>query len=434
MNPLRLCAPSLSIVALLASATLSPSLAEGPRAGTARIDVTPEKPVTLAGYSSRTNLSHGVHDPLSARAMAFEQDDKRLLLISLDNLGFYNGTAEPLREAILAECKLQPSDLFLCAIHTHSAPTLTLDPAKGHSNNVEYTRTLQSKLVKVAREAFDRMAPVQLGVGSGASPVGSNRREVVRDNAGGTRIVLGRNPSLPIDREVQVLKLTRADRNELAGVLFAYATHSTSLGPRNHLISGDVHGLAAQFLEKYLGAGIVTPEFAGASGNIDPWYRVLPEFNTTNGWIPEPVMLGTLLGQEVAHVLRGIQKPVTNSVIKSAIKTVSLPGKPRGDTQATAANTTTPLVVTVGCVGDIAFVGMGGEVFTEIGLAIKAASPFGNTFILTHCNGAAGYLPIRSAYPEGGYEVQSSSFGPGADEQVIEEAKRMLVELRRAKN
>ena len=44
---------------------------------------------------------------------------------------------------------------------------------------------------------------------------------------------------------------------------------------------------AEQFLEKYLGAGVVPPGFAGASGNVDPWFRILPGFNTTNGWIPE---------------------------------------------------------------------------------------------------------------------------------------------------
>ncbi|MBI4663987.1 MAG: neutral/alkaline non-lysosomal ceramidase N-terminal domain-containing protein [Verrucomicrobia bacterium] len=434
MNLRLFSAACVTIAVLLSSPPVFRASAEGLRAGTAKIDITPDKPVTLAGYASRTNLSRGVHDPLSARATAFEQDGQRMVLLSLDLLGFYNGTAEPLREAILSACRLQPSDLFLSAIHTHSAPTPSLDLQRGHSNNVEYTRSLQGKLVEVTRQALERMAPMQVGVGSGSSPVGANRREVVRDNSGNTRIVLGRNPSLAIDREVQVLKLTRSGSDELAGVLFAYATHSTSLGPRNYLISGDVHGLAAQFLEKHLGPGVVAPPFAGASGNIDPWYRVLPEFNTTNGWIPEPVLLGTLLGEEVAHVLKGMRKPATSGAIKTAIKTVALPGKPRGEAPAGATAPATPLVVTVGCVGDTAFVGLGGEIFTEIGLAIKAASPFPHTFILTHCNGAAGYLPIRSAYPEGGYEVQSSSFAPGADEQVIEEVKRMLAELRKAHN
>ena len=72
--------------------------------------------------------------------------------------------------------------------------------------------------------------------------------------------------------------------------------------------------------------------------------------------------------------------------------------------------------------------------FNEIGKAIKTASPFPRTFVFTHCNGAAGYVPTSLSYPEGGYEVQSSAFAPGADDRLADEAKRMLTELRSAKD
>ena len=426
---LLLCAGGLLLTVSLSFAQHGPL-----RAGASRIEITPTLPVMLAGYESRKELSRGVHDPLSARAVAFEQGSNHLVLVSIDNLGFYNATAEPLRQAVLDACRLRPSELFLCAIHTHSAPTLTLNPEKGHSNNVEYTKWLQGKLVEVVRSALERLAPAQVGVGSGSSPVGANRREVVQDDTGKTKIVLGRNPSLLTDREVQVLKITRTDRDELAGVLFAYSTHSTSLGPRNYLISGDVHGLAEQFLEKYLGAGVVTPGFAGASGNVDPWFRVLPGFNTTNGWIPEPVLLGTMLGEEVAQVQSGMRKWSTNGPIRTAIQNLDLPRKPNSEPLTSAAESPASFVMTVGRVGDVAFVGLGGEAFNEIGLAIKKASPFPYTFVFTHCNGAAGYVPTSPSYPEGGYEVQSSAFAPGADDRLADEAKRMLTELRSAKD
>jgi len=403
--------------------------ADGLRAGVAEIDITPTLPVILAGYESRTNLSQGVHDPLSARAVAFEQNGQRLVLLSIDNLGFYNGTADPLRKAILEACRLKPSALFMCAIHTHSAPTLTLNAEKGHANNVAYTKTLQGKLAAVVEQALGRLAPVQIGVGSGSSPVGVNRRQVVQDTAGKSKIILGRNPSAMTDREVQVLKLARADRNELVAVLFVYATHSTSLGPKNYIVSGDIHGLAAQFLEKYLGPGVVAPEFAGASGNIDPWVRVLPEFRTNNGWVPEPVLMGTMLGEEVARVLDGIQTAAMNGPIKTLFSTIELPGKSRGETQA-SANLPAPLNISVGRVGDIAFVGLGGEVFNELGQTIKSASPFRYTLVFTHCNGAGGYVPTQPSYTEGGYEVQSSRFAPGAGEQLAEEAVRLLQKLK----
>lgn len=395
------------------------------------MDITPSQPVLLSGYASRTQPSQGVHDPLSARAVAFEQDGQRLLLISTDLIGFYGGTAEPLRQAVLRACQLQPPELLLCAIHTHSAPTPTLDAEKGHPNNVKYTHALQDKLVAVARLAFERMTPARVGVGIGHSPVGANRRETVRDKAGRTRIVLGRNPAAPTDREVQVLKLVRAEEEALLGVVFAYATHSTSLGPRNHLISGDVHGLAEQFLEKHLGADVVAPAFAGASGDIDPWYRVLPEFNTTNGWMPEPVLLGTLLAEEVAHVLRKIEASAATGPVRAAMQTLELPGKPRGETQSTATSATAPFLISVGCVGEVALVGLGGEVFNAIGQAIKQASPFPHTFVFTHCNAAGGYLPTRASYAEGGYEVQSSPFAPGAAEQVVDATTRLLHTLRK---
>jgi len=420
---------AVSFVTLLA--VLGPGAAAGGelRAGCARRDITPLQPVTLAGYASRKELSRDVHDPISARAAAFEQGAQRLVLLSVDNCGFYNGTAAPFRNAILEACSLKPADLFMCAIHTHSAPALALNTERGHSNNVEYTRMLQAKLVETVRTALDRMAPAQIGFGLGSCPVGANRREVVRDQDGTTHIVLGRNPWLPIDREVQVLKLARAGQNQVEGAVFAFATHSTALGPRNYLISGDVHGLAEQFLERHLGGDVVAPGFAGASGNIDPWFRVAPGFKSDNGWVPGPVLLGSFLGEEVAQVLEAIQGFETNTAIKTSLKVVDLPAKAPKEAQP-SASPTLPFTITVGCIGDLAFVGLGGEVFNEIGKAIKSASPFRQTFILTHCNGAAGYVPTRACYPEGGYEVQSSPFAPGADEVLFQEATSLLKQLR----
>jgi hypothetical protein len=400
----------------------------GLRAAAARIDVTPEQPVVLAGYASRTNLSAGVHDSLSARALAFEEDGRRLVLVSLDNLGFYNDTAGPLRQAILEKCQLEPSELFLCAIHTHSAPLLTLNAAKDHPNNVAYTKALGGKLAEVVRTALDRLVPAEIGVGSGSSPVGVNRREVVKGEDGKANIVLGRNPSVLTDREVQVLKVVSLGRDQPAALLFAYATHSTSLGPKNYQVSGDIHGLAAQFLENYFGEDMVAPEFAGASGNIDLWVRVLPGFKSGNGWVSETVLMGTLLAEEVAHVGEGIRAAETNCPIKTAWKTILLPAKPKGET-GDSVDGTASIAITVARLGGVAFVGFGGEVFNELGTAVKSASPFRPTFIFTHCNGAAGYVPTRPSYSEGGYEVQSSAFAPGDGEQLAEEAVRMLKEL-----
>jgi neutral ceramidase len=292
--PVVLCVLSLLIVLWIASPSPAGNAA-ALKAGAAKIDITPDKPVNMSGYAARKGLSTGVHDPLSARAVAFEVGGKRLVLISTDIIGYYEDVANYMRNALMAEFNLQPSELFLCAIHTHSAPTPTLSRERAHANNVEYTEGLKPKLIEITRKALANMEPVKLGVGVGSCPVGANRRELRVTNSGESSIVLGRNPYGTTDKEVLVMKVAKADGAPLA-VMFDYATHGTSLGTANLTISGDVPGLAEQFVEKILGADVVAPIFVGASGNIDPWFRVLPKINEEPGWIPEPVLLGTFLG------------------------------------------------------------------------------------------------------------------------------------------
>ena len=171
-----------------------------------------------------------------------------------------------------------------------------------------------------------------------------------------------------------MLGLVRPGASGVAGLIFAHNTHSTALGPRNNSVSGDVHGLAAQFLENYYGPAVIATGFAGASGNIDPWYRVLSGFKTNNGWIPEPILLGTLLGEEVVHVIDGTGTAVTNATIRTASKTITVPAKSGDEDSTTGA--TASMIITVARLGEIAFVGWGGEVFNEIGKAVKEKSPF----------------------------------------------------------
>lgn len=398
------------------------------RAGVARTDITPDKPIKMAGYGSRTQLSEGVHDPLSARVVAFENDGRRLVLVSTDLIGFYSGTADHFRKIILEKFDLEPGELFLSSVHTHAGPGLTIDKENGHANNLEYTSKLEGTLVKLIGEALDDMGPVRIGTGVGYSPVGINRRELLFDSTGNSQIKLGRNPCGPTDKEVLVTKLARPD-GEVVAALFDYATHGTCLGGKNLIVSGDVLGLAEQFAEKILGEDVIVAGFAGASGNIDPWFRVLPAINTEPGWIPEPVLLGTLLGEEIVHVFRDIDETGDGGRIGTDFVALELPGKPRSEDKIEKDHPPTVLNITVARIGDIGFVGLGAEVLTEIGMSIKAASPCKHTFVITHCNGAASYIAPEHLHIEGGYEIKSSPFAPHAAEIAVKRAVKMLHEM-----
>jgi neutral ceramidase len=81
--------------------------------------------------------------------------------------------------------------------------------------------------------------------------------------------------------------------------------------------------------------------------------------------------------------------------------------------------------------GDVAMVGCNIEPFCEIGMAIKKRSPFAMTFVCGYTNGRMAYMPTRTEWSKGGYEVENSPFGEDAAETLIEWIVRELCGLRR---
>jgi hypothetical protein len=78
---------------------------------------------------------------------------------------------------------------------------------------------------------------------------------------------------------------------------------------------------------------------------------------------------------------------------------------------------------------DVAIVTLPGEVFVELGLAIKRASPFETTLVVELANAAPGYIPTSKAFAEGSYETVNSRVVPGSGEDLVKVAAQLLNEL-----
>jgi len=74
----------------------------------------------------------------------------------------------------------------------------------------------------------------------------------------------------------------------------------------------------------------------------------------------------------------------------------------------------------------VAWVSLPGEIFVQLGLAIKDASPFAVTSIHELANGSIGYVPTRQAYSQGNYEVISARCGQGSGEMMVDSAIAQL--------
>jgi hypothetical protein len=63
--------------------------------------------------------------------------------------------------------------------------------------------------------------------------------------------------------------------------------------------------------------------------------------------------------------------------------------------------------------GDEAIVGTPGEIFSEIGAAVREASPAATTIFAGYCGGVLGYVSTPEEYAFGGYEPAVSHRGYG---------------------
>jgi len=83
-------------------------------------------------------------------------------------------------------------------------------------------------------------------------------------------------------------------------------------------------------------------------------------------------------------------------------------------------------------IGDVAIVGVPGELFTQLGLDIKNLSPFRYTYVAELANDYIGYLPDITGFKLGGYQVWTgyhSYVEPGTGERIVDEIVAMLKEL-----
>jgi hypothetical protein len=419
------------------------------KVGLAQIKITPERPVQMSGYASRTKPFEKVAADLYAKALVLEDSDgHRAVIVTSDLLGFPAEVAEPICERLQKKIGLKREQILLNSAHTHAGPLLRLkapakdDPTAAEAlRTIEYTRHLQDKVVEVVAQAAEHLQPAKLSWGGGVANFVMNRREFTPNG-----IILGNNPRGLADRSVPVLRIDSADGKPLA-VLFGAATHNTTLGPDNYEICGDYAGYAQTYIqEKY--PKVQAMFMLGCAGDSNPYPRGTMEIARKHG---------QTLGEEVCRVLDGKLRPVKGP-LQIAFARVDLPlqtGLSREELQKLAKDKrnaksfcatemlamldrgekladhyTSPLTVwQFG--GDMTLVGLSGEVVVDyVTLLEKALGP-NQLWIAAYCNDVFGYLPSARVASEGGYETRglysggAGYFDPKADEVVVRNVREL---------
>lgn len=412
------------------------------KVGVAEVNITPPVGVSQAGYSSRTEVSKGIHDELYAKAISFESNGSEVILVTTDTIGFRWEETKWIRRRIEEEVGISGTNILINSSHTHSGPILGLTPylrPELQRPDEAYLEVLKKKIVGLVKMAHDRKIKSNLMFGMGFIPqgIGSNRRVRIKGRVMIRPIGNHDKPLGPMDPSVNVVLACVNERVD--AVIFNYTCHATAAGAPLE-ISADYPGYAQMMIEKIMGC---TALFAqGCCGNINPnQYRLYPP----PSW-RDPERMGQILAAEVLKVSK-LARPVIGKPIKAGRSEVNLPireealsEKPQKENfrnlrmikERDIEDGTVKTEIQAFKIGEICIVGIPGEPFVEIGLEIKRRiseiMPEAKCVItLGYCNDCGlGYIPIAKAYDEGGYEPSATILAKGSAEIITEETLKLL--------
>ena len=443
------------------------------RIGAAAVDITPSPGLPLMGNFRDDYLARGVHDPLMAKALVFEDHrGERAAVLAFDVCMLDRDNVALIRRAI-AECaRVPPKRVLVHATHTHSAPA-PQDRFLFGLDYAPYRSAAEAMLVRGASAvalAEENLGEAELGVGYAREEgLSFNRR--LRRKDGTTQmnweaLAPGFDPQAvaaawgPTDPQVACLVVERRGKPVAAAVNFAL--HPAILAGDNWLYSADYPGQLARALGRICGEQFFTLFLNGCCGNVNHVdYR---DAQQGRGYsMVERV--GYVLAAAAAEAMRQRTRVAADRVevareevtlqrmrisdgerdrcrrVLDELRGQQLPGQVDGLPEAFVAETRLRMhaqqeepdrveLMTLR-LGDVALVGLPGEVFCELGLDLKRRSPAPHTLVAELSNDAIGYLPTRPSFEQGGYEATSGStfYEPGAGEQLADAAVEQIRRL-----
>jgi len=101
-----------------------PSTGQGGwKAGAAKVDITPDEPIWLAGYGGRTKVSEEIIQHIYVKALALQDETGRTsVIVTSDLVGLSPSMIEKIVERAQQEYRLTRERLILNYSHNHSAP------------------------------------------------------------------------------------------------------------------------------------------------------------------------------------------------------------------------------------------------------------------------------------------------------------------------
>lgn len=381
------------------------------------IDITPDKPIALAGFAERHGAYSKIHDRLEINLAVLQQEGQYILLYSIDTLFVPEKFTQIIIEQFGAQYNLQEKDIWMAASHTHFAPGLDREkPGLGRVDDNYYEQVLEKLVLLTQNTLTAKYKKISVSYGRGKSSLNVNRRKKLLRPKGGLKLywktLMYPDYDGVKDDDIHFIQLkNESGHSEM--VLWNYACHPVGFRHRSQ-VSADFPGLIRNELRGYLqNEKLPVVFFIGFAGNIKP--DVTPVTHTR---FKDRINYFFQLGPKytrfpsTSHYLDwiGLLWKETKAVLKSAT-----------DTPVTKLSVTQyklPLNEIIGedsthsidfrklsFGNNIQFIGVSAEVLAEYKDIVAALLNNHSTVKIGCLAGARIYLPADKNIAEGGYEV-----------------------------
>ncbi len=406
-------------------------------------------------------------DPLNVKAIVFRQGTEQIAIVECDLIEVSYELASAARKEASERTGIQVGNICVAATHTHMS---------------RYTKEVQPAIVEAIIKAQGNLQPASIKSTIGQEfNVAFNRRYFMKDNTVKFNPMF-LNPNIvrpvgPIDPDVGFVLISNKENTPVAS-LTNYALHldivkeygaryqKNGAGAENAVSADYPYWLEKQFRREY-GEGFNSIFLTGCCGNINHWDFSKP--GPQSGHKTKSKQVGDSLYVAIKRALPNAEEEI--AALKASHRIVDVPLQSFTDEDVKWAEekknqklsskseemderkiflekirmkkifwakeleeqgiTTLPLDVQVFRLGNrTAIVTLPGEMFVEHGMTIKNFSPFENTIVVELANSSdIAYVPNKTAFSQGGYEVVNSRLAPGGGEMLVKAAIDMLNEL-----
>ncbi len=439
------------------------------RAGIAVAVITPEHPMMLAGFGSRTRPAEGKATELHAKALALrDARGTRLVIVTHDLIGIPRTLRERVVVRVGKRFGLPSASLLMNASHTHCGPELKMTATaleelsrERQQLTIRYCKRLENVLVELVGDALADTAPARLSYSHARAGFAMNRR-LKNPDPTGEPYLNHPNPDGPVDHDVPVLEVAWSGTMRRA-ILFGYACHNTTLFINQY--AGDYAGYAQSFLERDH-ADTTALFLNGCGGDQNGFPRGTIELSRRHGRTlataveaalqNRPTVVHGPLAVALDRVQIDYQAPPTRKQLEAylagsptaAFKDYELTKTHarrllRQITRGKKLRTTYDYPVqTVRFGNQLVLVALAGETVVDYSLRLKRElRGSAAVWVSGYNNDVFAYIPSHRVLTEGGYEarrsmnymtatVQPGPFAPSIEKRIVGKVHELLRRIR----